>query len=420
MNDTEYRPVRGRDLLKENIRQALDVIRLHRMRSILLIMGVAIGITTILAMVTILSGLGRKINKDLVSASRPYLIVQKFDFFVGGENREKLLKRRDIEAEDREVLEESCESLDVVSYSISPDKAFILRRESRKTQPLQVLGATPSVSSIYSLKLGKGRFYTKMDEDRRKRFVVLGYGPAKDLFPAGDPIGRFIRIENKRYKVIGTFDKRKHFLGSMSDNFAIIPSTTYTKDFKGRFDNASITANVKEGRTLEQGESEIINAMRAKRGLRAGEENDFSVITSEAFLDMINKVTFYIGFVLIVIASIGLVVGGIGVMNIMLISVAERTREIGLRMAVGAQGKDILQQVLVESAMLTGIGGAVGTLLGIGVAVLISFLLHFPFFFSLPWMVISVVFSGLVGIVFGIYPARRASGMDPVEALRYE
>jgi putative ABC transport system permease protein len=410
----------SRAILRENVHQASVVIRSHRMRSFLLILGVAIGITTILAMVTVLSGLGRKINKDLVSANRPYLIVQRFDLFVGRMDEEEMLRRKEFEIEDAHMLQASCRTLENVCYTVSPQEPSVLRHASRRTQALSVVGASYTVPAIYSLQVEHGRFYTLGDEQHRRRVAVLGYGPARDLFPHESPINQDIRMGGKKYRVIGTFAKRKHFAGPRSDNFVLIPATTYNKDFRSKYDNASITATVKEGYTLDDGKSEIINALRVRRNLRPNEKNNFVVLTSEAFLEMIGKVTFYIGLVLIVIASIGLVVGGIGVMNIMLISVNERTREIGIRMAVGARKQDILQQILIESAALTGIGGVVGTVFGLLCALLISSLLHFPFHFSLPWMVISVVFSALVGIAFGIYPAHHAAKLDPVESLRYE
>lgn len=420
MERTPQTPITSRPVLADNLRQAYEVIRSHKMRSFLLILGVAIGITTILGMVTVLAGLGRKINQDLVSASRPYLIVQRFDLFVGGIDEEELLKRPDFELEDAGKIRESCGRIEDVCYTISPNRMYILKRGAQKTQALQIVGASYTMPAIYSLRMEYGRFFTQLDEQHRKRVVVLGYGPARDLFPNENPINKFIRIGDKRYRVVGTFARRKHFMGAMSDNFAVIPPTTFRKDFQSRYDNASITANVREPYTLEEGKSEITSFLRIHRGLRPGEKNNFVVVTSEAFLDVIGKVTFYIGLVLIVIASIGLVVGGIGVMNIMLISVHERTREIGIRMAVGARKKDILQQVLVESATLTGIGGIVGTAFGLLFALLISTVIRFPYYVSIPWIVISVLFSCFVGIVFGIYPAHRAAKLDPVEALRYE
>jgi putative ABC transport system permease protein len=417
--DTGFKITRH-SLWRENLLQALGVIKTNRMRSSLLILGVAIGVMTILAMVTVLNGLGRKINKDLVSANRPYLIVQKFDMFVGGVEEDEYLRREGFEPEDAEALAEGCDALDIVCYTVSPSNVFVLFYKSERTRPLQVAGTSFTMPDIYSLKIEHGRFYNRLEQTHRKRVIVIGYGPAQDLFPNEDPIGKTVRIGEHRYEVVGTFAKRKHFIGSISDNFAVIPYTSYAKDFQKKFDDPGITANVKAGFTLEEGQEQITNVLRIQRNLRPGEKNNFAITTSEVFLETIGKVTFYIGLVLIVIASIGLVVGGIGVMNIMLISVAERTREIGVRLAIGANKRDVAQQFLIESATLTGIGGIIGTLLGTVGAVLISNLIHFPFEFSVTWTVIAVLFSVLVGVIFGLYPAKRAAQLDPVEALHYE
>jgi len=390
------------------------------MRSGLLILGVAIGITTILGMVTVLSGLGRKINQDVVSSNRPYLIVQKYDLFVGKVEEEEMLKRKNIEPEEAEAIARMCPAVDKVCFITSSSAGYLLHRKGERTQPLQLLGSSATFPDIYSLALAKGRFFTDEEVRWRERVVVLGYGPAADLFPREDPIGKFVRIGSQRYQVVGTFVRRKQFTGSISDNFAVVPYTTYRKDFGRRWDNSSITATAKEGYSLEEAKDQVITALRIKRKLKPSQKNDFAVLTSVALVKMMGKITFYIGLVLIVIASIGLVVGGIGVMNIMLISVAERTREIGVRMALGARPRDILQQFLVESATLTGMGGVVGAAFGVLFAYAVSSLIHFPFQFSLFWTVVSVLFSAVVGLVVGIYPAHRAARMNPVEALRYE
>jgi putative ABC transport system permease protein len=408
-------------LWAENVKQAMDIIRSHRMRSGLLILGVAIGITTILAMVTVMSGLVRKINKDLESASKPYLFVTRYDFFVSGEDEEEMLRRKKLEFADTEALRRESESLDKVCYFVTVnDMAFILYYKGESTPPLELDGADYTFPEIFSLPIEHGRYYTAREVLHRERVVVLGYGPAKDLFGSENPIGKHASIDGKKYRVIGTFANREHFIGSISNNFAVIPYTAYHKDFQTDRDDPSIAANVKDGYALEDGLEEVRNILRVRRNVEAGKEDDFYVTTSTAFIEMVGKITMAISAVLVVIASIGLLVGGIGVMNIMLISVAERTREIGVRMALGANKRDIIQQFLTESATLTGLGGVAGTLFGLVAAWLITRLINFPFHFSLPWTIVALVFSALIGIIFGIYPARRAAKLDPVDALRYE
>jgi len=413
------RAVSARQTRRENFAQAIDVIRAHRMRSGLLILGVAIGITTILMMVTVLSGLSRKINKDMVSASRPYISVQKFDFVVGGVDEEQL-RRKDITYEDALALERDCPSLDAVCFFIQSQANYQVSYQGGRTSPQPILGSSHAFPDIYTIAVEKGRFFTEEEEARRARVIVLAYGPAQDLFPHIDPIGRFVRLGGQRYEVVGTFATRHHIMGGLSDNFVVIPQSSYSKDFQRDGDYTSISATVRDGLTLDDGIEEITNVLRVRRHVRPGAKNDFEVLTSESFLDLIRRVTVPIGIVLTIIASIGLLVGGIGVMNIMLISVTERTREIGVRMAIGARKRDIMSQFLIEASTLTGIGGVAGTALGTLLAYLVSRLIHFPFYFSVPWTVTAVLFSAGVGVVFGLYPARRAAGMDPVAALRHE
>jgi len=407
-------------LLKENLLQAVAVIRSHRMRSVLLIVGVAIGVMTIMMMVTVMSGLVKKVNDDIQSANKPYIWVTRFDFFEVDENNAEMFRRKKLEPEDAEAFKDLCPSVDQTCYFITRNQAFVIYRGAEHTPPVEVDGADVAMPEMFSIPMGNGRFFTRAEVTHRARVIVLGYGPAKDLFPTENPIGKTVTIESQRYRVVGTFDDRKHFLGGLGNNFAVIPYTSYHKDFQTETDDPNIAANVKDGYTLEQGQEEITNVLRVRRSVRPGQENNFHLVTSTALVEMVGKVTFAISAVLVVIASIGLLVGGIGVMNIMLISVAERTREIGVRMAIGANKRDIVQQFLLESATLTGIGGVIGTVLGLLFAVLVASQINFPFHFSPAWTVTAVLFSAFIGIVFGIYPARRASNLNPVEALRYE
>ena len=408
-------------LWKENVRQAAEIIRAHRMRSGLLILGVAIGITTILMIVTVLSGLSRKIYHDMASANRPYIYVTKFDAVSGGQEAEKLMRRKRLTREEADKVRELCPQLDAVEFlNESTGGQMIVRYGSEKTPPITVLGCGPAMTEVFSMHVENGRFITDQDVLHRERVIVLAHGPARNLFKDVDPIGRYVRMGDKRYRVIGTFESRHHIFGSLAENFAAIPETAAAKDFATESDWYSISATVRDGATLEQGEEDVHRAMRVARDLMPGDKDDFSVTTSEAFIGLVKRITVPISIVLTIIASIGLVVGGIGVMNIMLISVTERTREIGVRRAIGAGRGDIMLQFLVESGTLTGIGGIIGVAFGTALAFLVSKAIHFPFYFSVFWTLTALIFSVLVGVGFGLYPARRAGDMDPVTALRYE
>jgi putative ABC transport system permease protein len=406
---------------KENFRQALEVIRTHRMRSWLLIVGVAIGVTTVLSMVTVMSGLGRRIQADIVSASRPYLFISRFDPMGGGQDRRDLLRRKQLTIRDVRFLEENCRSCDRVDLNIDPQgRMRVLRYEGERTNLIQVVGSTENFGHMYSVEIENGRFFTEFETDRSRRVIVLGYGPAKDLFPNRDPIGKWIKVGNHRYEVVGTMATRETILGSISDNYAVVPYTTYEKDLGYRFDDYQIGVTIKYDYELEEAVEETHALLRASRKLGPEEPDDFYITTSEGFREMLASILTYVGLVLVVISSIGLMVGGIGVMNIMLISVTERTREVGIRMAMGARRRDIMQQFLIEAATLTGAGGLIGIFLGLLAARGVARLIRFPYSVPFIWIIIAFAFSASIGLVFGLYPANRAARMDPIKALHYE
>jgi putative ABC transport system permease protein len=411
----------GRELWKENFKQAIHVIFTHRMRSGLLILGVAIGVMTVLGMVTVLSGLGKRVEQDIMSSNRPFLHVSRYDPMEGDRDFAALLRRKKLTAEDAKAIKEQCRAVERVDFQVSPGEGMrVLRYKGRRTGLLQVVGTSENFLYIFSVPMDEGHFLTEGDIERRRRVVVLGSGPAKDLFPNMDPIGKWIRIGNYEYEVIGTLLSRRSFIGSMSDNFAVIPYTTFEKDHSSEYDDYEIVATVKPEYTLEEAKDEITALMRARRKVEPSAENDFYITSSEAFREMITNITKYIGLVLVVISSIGLMVGGIGVMNIMLISVTERTREVGVRMALGATRHDILQQFLIEAATLTGAGGVLGIVCGLAAAKGVTHLIRFPYSLPFLWIVIAFAFSAGIGIVFGMYPANRAAKMDPIVALRSE
>lgn len=424
MSGREYHngmPERSGQVWRENLIQALNIIRTHKLRSSLLIIGVAIGVTTVLAMVTVMSGLGKRVESDIMSVNRPYLLISRFDLFTDSRDRRDLLRRDKLTAADAEAIAAECGTVEQVDLQISPQGgARILRYRKERTDFIQIIGTSHNFGSMFSFSVGRGRFFTRFELDHKSRVIVLGSGPAEDLFPVRDPIGKVLKIGSHRYRVVGVMESREHFMGGMSDNFAVIPYTVFEKDMSSRNDQYNIAATVRSGFTLEDGKEDITDLLRIRRGVKPGEKNNFHITTSETFREMINNITRYIGLVLVVISSIGLMVGGIGVMNIMLISVTERTREIGIRMAMGARKRDVMQQFLVEAATLTGIGGVLGIFLGMLAAYGVSSLISFPYSVPFFWIIVAIVSSASIGLIFGLYPANRAASMDPIKALHYE
>jgi len=403
-------------LISELIGIAMDVLVAHKLRSSLVILGVAIGVSSLIGMVSILLGLKASIVSEISSYQQTILLVQKFDFLVGGFD-ESMLRRQDIEEEDMQAISSRCKTLDHVAFvferqGIPPTLSY----QNQKSRMVGIVGTQPSLLQIYSLDLSDGRMFTDTEVSRAAKVVVLSNSPRRDLFPNTDPIGKKIRINNDEYTIIGVFEKRKA-LGEVGDNFVAIPYTTYQATMETEMDSPYIMASVKDSFSLEEASDEVIQVMRRRRKLKANEENDFAVTSLDATLDFIARLTAPIALILSAISSIGLLVGGIGIMNIMLVSVTERTNEIGIRKAVGALRKYILWQFLIESGTLTGIGGVFGVSIGLLGALGVSILTGLPFSLSPLFIFIAVFFSVCIGMFFGLYPAYRASMLDPIQAI---
>jgi putative ABC transport system permease protein len=411
---------RRKDLVQENLRIAADVLWAHKLRSTLIVIGVAIGVAALMGMVSILLGLGQKINQDIQSSEQTIVMVQKFDFLVGGFD-ESMLHRRPITEEDADAIRGQCKTLQYVTFHMEPQNRppYTLYYGNEKSRMIQVVGSQPSLFQIWSLELEVGRMFTEEELLHRAKVVVLGFSPRRDLFPNRDPIGKKVKIGNDEFQVIGTFVERKTLFGAMGENFAIIPVTTFKANLWQEHDNQVAFGAVRDGVTVDQAKEDVTRVMRVRRKLKANQENDFAVSSSDAALEFINRITAPIASILAAISSIALLVGGIGVMNMMLVSVTERTGEIGIRKAVGATRQDILWQFLIEAGLLTGAGGVIGITLGLGAALLVSILTGLPSRVSLPYILIAVLVSIAIGVFFGLYPANRASKLDPVNAMGY-
>jgi putative ABC transport system permease protein len=404
---------------RDGLSEAWRTITGNRLRSSLLILGVAIGVTTLLAIYTIVNGLSGRIRDDVVSASQPYIYISR-NSGVGGGDPAEMMRRPQLMPELEAALA-ATEGVGLIDYEVSNNSGTVLKYEQEKTQFVQVFGCSQNFPFMFSITLDEGRFLTAGDVNARNRVAVLGYGPRKDLFPVQDPVGKTLRIYGQPYLIIGTMSERNHIIGQLGDNFICVPWTTFEKDgLKDGFEDRNIALLLEEGYRTEDVISNLTGTMRRERRLRPGQKNDFDIVSSEAYGDLIDKVTGGIALVLVVLSSIGLLVGGIGVMNIMLISVAERTREIGVRMAVGARRQDVLLQVLVEAGILTGIGGVLGIVLGYLASWGMTHVLSFPFAVSPLVTIGAALFSISIGIFFGLYPANRAAHLDPIVALGRE
>jgi putative ABC transport system permease protein len=408
-------------VLKENVLQAMDTVRSHKMRSSLVILGVAIGVTTLMAMVSILSGLALKIEADVSSSDNVVVNLVKFDFLGGDVDPAEIEKRPDLEPEDWDIIRNEIKSVRLVDFQQQPQGVLYLAHyKDKRTRPLSVAGTSTDFPRIYIIPLAVGRYFTMDELARNRRVCVLGKGPLEDLFPNEDPIGKRIRMRGQSYEVVGAFQSRESLFGSFADNFVLVPFTAYRKDFARPNDQFVIPMVPRKGYSTDEVIAEVHGLMRGRHKLRPGEPDDFALVPSDRIQGFVEDLTGPIGLVLIVIASIGLMVGGIGVMAIMLVSVTERTREIGIRKAVGATRTAIMGQFLTEAITLTSIGGLLGMLAGLLIARGVGLLIGLPVSIPWIWVAIAIFVSAGVGLVFGMYPAATAARLDPVEAIRHE
>jgi len=410
-------------ILKEIFNMALDSIKSHKLRSFLTLLGIMIGVMTVIGMVSIIQGLNRSFLSELESAGSDLISVYKYDPVQMGRRSEEERQRKDLTFEDAVAIEQECSLVKAVAVDLVAriTEAIPIKHRNIKSQDSIVLGMNekwPIVISIYLPE--EGRFLTKNDISHRTKACVLGSELAETLFPHVNALEKKIRIGPEEFTVVGVLEKRGSIFGQSQDNFVGIPITTLMKYFPYDLSDIEIIAiPIKHGYmqdTIEQ----IINVLRRRRKVGFGKPNDFVIATQDTFVNLYNQLTGAVYLVMVVISSIGLLVGGIGVMNIMLVSVKERTREIGIRKAIGARSADIMKQFLIEAIFLTGLGGALGVIIGFGISFLVRAATPLPTSVTAWSVVLGLLVSISVGLFFGILPARKASKLDPIIALRYE
>jgi len=402
--------------IAESFKIAIDAIRANKLRSILTTLGIVIGVMTVVTVISLISGLNKQVSDMFSSIGSNVIYVQKWPWVNMGNDWWKYRGRKDITAKHADAIRRLCSSVELVSPV--DGRQLRITYKTRKTNPVPVNGATPEYQTITGRSLSVGRYITTLDNSRKKNICVIGTDIVETLFPNEEPLNKIVRIGSVKFVVVGVFEKKGQMMGQSMDNEAIIPFTTFRKLFKrkGREDiTIAILAKDKE-----EALDEVRGVLRRIRKVKSGKPDDFSINTQDVLMDMYNKITGAAFIVMIGVALLSLLVGGIGIMNIMLVSVTERTREIGIRKAIGARYKDILYQFLTEAVVVSGIGGIIGIILGVSIAKIISAASNLPSAIPLWAVLLGFGFSTAVGIFFGIYPANKAAHLNPVEALRYE
>jgi putative ABC transport system permease protein len=412
--------------VRENLALALDTLRTHKFRSLLTVLGVLIGTITVIAVSSIIAGL----DAQLVQMAEQYgtQVVWVYKLQMGAPHRltreERL--RKPLTYEDAQAIKEQCPDVEEVSVAIFSDLGEFglppstARYKGREMSGAQFMGVDANYLALANTTVADGRFFSRADDLHRRDVTVIGANVVERLFPVEDPIGKTVVVDGQVFEVIGTLNKFKGFLGDNPDDRDIfIPYWTYKKLYPAAKDHF-LSVLAYRGR-MDEAQDEIRGVLRRRRHVKPQEPDNFGMATAESLISEFHQIIGTVALVMVVISSIGLLVGGIGVMNIMLVSVTERTREIGVRKAVGARRSDITWQFLLEAMTLTGVGGILGILAGVVLSLLIR-----AFVPSLPstvpvWSVVAgFLVSVCIGLFFGMWPALKAARLDPIVALRYE
>lgn len=411
------------DDIKESAVMAFSTIKANKLRSALTILGVTVGVITVLAMVSIIQGLNRSFAELIESLGSNTIFVNKFDPSFSPQKTQEELQRKELTIEDAEAIASESNYVESATPFIRKISETVRYKEMQTETPI-VLGVVPEYSYTMSQFVGDGRFVLDIDVAERRNIVVLGRDVVRALFKSYDqPIGKDVKIGGNIFRVVGVMEDLGSFFGQSRDNSVFIPISTFQKYYpEVKFPEFvfMVIVRPKSRAVVADAISDTTDTLRRRRQDQFGMPNSFGVSSQDALLDIYNQLTSATYLVLTAISAVALMIGGIGVMNIMLVSVTERTKEIGIRKAVGATKISILSQFLIEAMVLTGIGGIIGLVFGELLSILINTYSPLPAYIPVWAILMSLFVSGGVGVVFGLYPAWKAAGLDPIEALRYE
>jgi putative ABC transport system permease protein len=403
----------------EAFKLALQSLWANKLRSILTLIGVVMGVASVIMVITLVNGANRYVSTKLSGyGADVFTITRMSSVIFSAEDYFRYQKRKIVRIEDYEAIRDGCTQCSEVGALLSKSTNVVYNGHSSNNT--EVRGYTWTMLGLNNIDIAIGRGFTPGDDEHGTHNAIIGYDIVDNLMPDGDPIGKEIRVDGIPYNIIGVGDRQGKTLGESQDNWVAVPITTYQQTY-GYNDSVDIYARANgNAEVMERAEDEVRVLMRSRRHNAVGTPDDFELETNDTFLDIWKQISSLFTWVVLGIASISLVVGGIVIMNIMLVSVTERTREIGVRKALGAKQRDILLQFLIESATMATTGGAIGVLCGVIVAKLITLIIGFPTSVQLWSVFLGLFVAGATGIFFGVYPASKAAKLDPVVALRAE
>jgi len=403
----------------EAFRLALQSLWGNKLRTILTLIGVVMGVASVIMVITLVNGANTYVSTKLVSHGADVFTVRQMPGVIfSAEEYYKFQKRKVLRNEDYEAIQDGCKECGDVGVRLDRTGSVIYGTHS--STDTDIRGMTWSMVTLDNLDIALGRGFTPTDDSKATHNVIVGYDVVDNLLGGGDPLGKEIRVAGIPYTIIGVGDRQGKMLGQSQDNWVAVPMTTYQQTY-GYNDSLDIYARAGgTPESMEQAKDEVRVIMRSRRHNAVGQPDDFEIETNDTFLDIWKQFSAIFFDVVIGIASISLIVGGIVIMNIMLVSVTERTREIGVRKALGARRRDVLLQFLIESGTMALIGGFIGVLCGVAFAKLITLIIGFPTSVQLWSVLLGLFMATATGIFFGVYPASKAAKLDPVTALRAE
>jgi putative ABC transport system permease protein len=409
--------------VKESLLMALAAIRGSKLRSILTILGIVVGIFSIISVMTALGVLKNSIEQGMTQLGANTFQVQKVsrDFNTTPEQRRKMWNRKNITYEQGLLVRDKASLATAVGIEGHVHGKIIYWQGERTNPNITVLGETVEGIETNDWTVETGRGLTNQDIEMAHPVILLGQSVVEKVFPPSfNPIGQSVRLDNGVYQIVGMFEKKGSLLGGNQDNFAVIPITAFFQKYGKDTRSLNIMVQARNGELMDDAIEQVRGILRTARKVPPGAEDDFSYFSNDSLITQFNEFTFFLRLGVLVVSSIALIAAGVGIMNIMLVSVTERTREIGIRKSVGAQKSDILGQFITEAIILCEIGGILGVILGICGGNVVSVIADAPAIIPWDWTFIGLGACSLVGLVFGVYPAWKAANLDPIEALRYE